>query len=385
MEQRGGGWARAGTIFDRLTGPGLGKLPRETRELCRLANLRTTSDLTLRLGTLSSKREQYLTAAREIEQLPENNGLSKSIKAIGAAENRRMAAYVDVELTQAKHDIADGERRDEMLAERPDGCFCLGAGGKGRVHWIGEAHCWSFPCTCPEAQAVTAAYREAYEEQEARYIAEEEAAARDQSARDRSKYLGRSGIPQRVLGMDWDSYPSPELGRGAIILLQRYEAGAESTQRGVYLWGSVGTGKTCLSQIAVKHFILAGGGPALTMQAAQWLDNLRESFNRDQKDNEESHQILMRNAQRAPLLLVDDIGVEHLTDWAVERLFVLVNYRYERSLPTIYTSNYDIGHLVDRLSRGLADPIRGQRITDRIFETCDQYQLEGDSLRVMSS
>lgn len=381
MEQRGTGWAQAGTIYDRLTGPGAARFSAEQRELVRLASMRTTSDLLTRVENLRAKRESHLQGARDIEALPVTSGISSQTKAIGAAEQLRQAQAVDIQIRQAELDVEDGRRRDALMAERPNGCFCLGAGGKGKPFWIGDAYTWAVPCSCPEGIEIIATYRAAYEEQEARFVAEEEADARDNAVIERRKQIERSGIMADVLAMSWDTYPKPKQGRSAIVLLRRFEAGPNCTPRGVYISGPVGTGKTTLSQLALKLFILAGGGVALAIQTAQWLDHLRESFDRDRRTDEDSHRVLMHQAQRARLLLVDDIGVENITEWGVERLFVLVNYRYEHRLPTIYTSNYDLPQLVGRLARGGADEVRGQRIADRIYDTCDQLEIQGISLR----
>ena len=48
------------------------------------------------------------------------------------------------------------------------------------------------------------------------------------------------------------------------------------------------------------------------------------------------------------LLVLDDLGREKVTDWASERLYVLVNERYNRRRPTIVTTNYTPGELSDR-------------------------------------
>lgn len=48
------------------------------------------------------------------------------------------------------------------------------------------------------------------------------------------------------------------------------------------------------------------------------------------------------------LLVLDDLGREKVTDWASERLYVLVNERYNRRRPTIVTTNYSPDELADR-------------------------------------
>jgi DNA replication protein DnaC len=48
------------------------------------------------------------------------------------------------------------------------------------------------------------------------------------------------------------------------------------------------------------------------------------------------------------LLVLDDLGREKVTDWASERLYVLVNERYNRRRPTIVTTNYPLSELAER-------------------------------------
>ena len=64
-------------------------------------------------------------------------------------------------------------------------------------------------------------------------------------------------------------------------------------------------------------------------------------------------------------LIIDDIGVESASskssDWYLNMLYLLINYRYEYMLPTIYTTNLD----TDEFSRSMDD-----RIASRLFNEC---------------
>jgi DNA replication protein DnaC len=50
----------------------------------------------------------------------------------------------------------------------------------------------------------------------------------------------------------------------------------------------------------------------------------------------------------ADLVVLDDLGREKVTDWASERLYVLVNERYNAMRPTVVTSNYGPDQLAER-------------------------------------
>jgi DNA replication protein DnaC len=57
-----------------------------------------------------------------------------------------------------------------------------------------------------------------------------------------------------------------------------------------------------------------------------------------------------------PLLILDDLGTQAATPWAQEKLFQLLNARYNQQLPTILTSNRPLSELDERLRVRVTDP-----------------------------
>ena len=75
------------------------------------------------------------------------------------------------------------------------------------------------------------------------------------------------------------------------------------------------------------------------------------------------------------LLILDDLGAEQETDWAAEKLFVILNHRYQTELPTLIVTNCRLtdldARLYDRLSEdgfvkrvGVIAPSYRQRISN---------------------
>ncbi|MCP4713101.1 MAG: ATP-binding protein, partial [Planctomycetes bacterium] len=60
--------------------------------------------------------------------------------------------------------------------------------------------------------------------------------------------------------------------------------------------------------------------------------------------------------RNAPLLILDDLGIESPTPWANEKLYQLLNHRYNARLPTIITTNLTLETLELRLRSRLSDP-----------------------------
>ena len=56
-----------------------------------------------------------------------------------------------------------------------------------------------------------------------------------------------------------------------------------------------------------------------------------------------------------PLLVLDDLGTESATPWAQEKLYQLVNYRYNYQMPTVFTTNRRVESLDEQIRSRLGD------------------------------
>ena len=84
---------------------------------------------------------------------------------------------------------------------------------------------------------------------------------------------------------------------------------------------------------------------------------------------------LIARLNRAKLLIIDDLGAERSTDFALEKVYDIVDSRYRAKLPIILTTNLSMTEMKES-----AD-IRYTRIYDRIFEMCYPMQFTGRSWR----
>lgn len=141
------------------------------------------------------------------------------------------------------------------------------------------------------------------------------------------------------------------------------------TRRGIYIFGDVGTGKTHIayslhsSQYPVAYC-------SRFWNTTELLHEIRADFARDINDKRRTEEELMSLNR---LLFLDDVGAEKITDWVMETFYLIINKRYNDMLPIIFTSNYSIKELVERI---------GDRIASRIVETCDIIELKGVDRRL---
>ena len=97
---------------------------------------------------------------------------------------------------------------------------------------------------------------------------------------------------------------------------------------------------------------------------------------------------LMKALEEVDLLILDDIGTENPTEWAAERLYLIVNSRYSAGKPIIATSNFNAAELVNRLKtrdksgRLIESDVTGQRIVSRLCEMCQPVKIGGVDRRL---
>lgn len=86
---------------------------------------------------------------------------------------------------------------------------------------------------------------------------------------------------------------------------------------------------------------------------------------------------LIDQVQQAKLLILDDLGTRannSNSDWVHDRLFNIINYRYDNELPIIVSTNYSLGELSVRLGH--------ERISSRLIEMCKMVRLASDDYRL---
>lgn len=99
--------------------------------------------------------------------------------------------------------------------------------------------------------------------------------------------------------------------------------------------GGVGCGKTHLAAAIANH-ALANGSRVLFSTVSDLLDHLRATF---MPNATEYYDHLFQEMREAALLVLDDLGAQQSSSWANEKLFQLLNYRYNSRFPTIITTN----------------------------------------------
>ena len=202
------------------------------------------------------------------------------------------------------------------------------------------------------------------------------------------KILEKAGIPQRHAASslaNWVERPGTEKGFNAA---QEWVAKPRSDQ-GFMLLGTPGTGKTHLAVAALRGkaeawvreqeadaqrdlYYQPAEQPVNRMRFLNvplFLERLRSQMRYSEG---EASQVFEYCLERASVVVLDDLGKERATDWASEKLYVLIESRYSACKPTIATSNRTLDEL-DDLGYGPA--------ISRLQHTCRVVRMDAPDYR----
>ncbi len=152
---------------------------------------------------------------------------------------------------------------------------------------------------------------------------------------------------------------------------------AKSPDGWLVFLGINGCGKTHLAA-AIVNYRYQAKQPALFVVVPDFLDHLRSAFSPESKM---SYDQLFERVKTAPLLVLDDFGEQSTTPWAQEKLYQVINYRYNARLATVVTASCSLDEIDGRISSRLGDPkigvvfnimapdFRGDRTSQRMKTT----------------
>src|SRR5258708_35364338 len=120
------------------------------------------------------------------------------------------------------------------------------------------------------------------------------------------------------------------------------------------LVGHNGCGKTHLAA-ALANACLEAGAVVLFATVPDLLDYLRATFAPTSDATYDQLFALMREAE---MLVLDDLGTQQSSPWANEKLFQLLNHRYNSGFPTVITANPEGLRATDARIRSRLNDVR---------------------------
>lgn len=150
-----------------------------------------------------------------------------------------------------------------------------------------------------------------------------------------------------------------------IAKCRRYVANWETMyagNNGLLLWGDTGNGKT-FAAACIANDLIDRGIPAM-------ITSFPRILNAGWDKREIAEQM-----QYYPLLVIDDLGAERHSEYALETVYMVIDERYKAKKPLIVTTNLTLDEICKPKNMDY------QRIYDRILEMCLPVVFQGKSMR----
>lgn len=223
-------------------------------------------------------------------------------------------------------------------------------------------------CNCGEANKIWKRYDEFIEKEKLREF----------NLKQIAKLFQNNNLGKRQLNSTFENYKITNKNKKAYDNAKKYANKLinRATDKGLFITGTYGVGKTylasCIANEVIKNKITVVFGTLI-----QLLDCIKDTY----KDSDMSDKEYLNLYSSVDLLIIDDLGKEKPTEWVLEKLFLIVNNRYNNYLPIIITTNYNRNQLRERLcvnkNYSMVDSI-----ISRLYEMCGGIEIKDEDHRM---
>lgn len=231
-------------------------------------------------------------------------------------------------------------------------------------------------CNCKDAQK----YWNEYDMKKLQMLEEEKKLRMMQEFANKvDKIIKNSKMSKRNLNYKFENFEVNSNNKKVYQSLKNYSEKLvnEVERKGLILVGNNGVGKTHLA-CSIANELIKNGIPIIYGTLINLLAELKNTYD---VYNNISEMKIIKLYEKVDLLIIDDLGKEKPSEWGLEKLFTIINSRYENNLPVIITTNYDQNSLIDRLSIN-GEIETAKSIISRLYEMCYLVKIEDRDHRI---
>ncbi len=142
---------------------------------------------------------------------------------------------------------------------------------------------------------------------------------------------------------------------------------------GYYFWGNVGAGKTYTAAILANELMKRHFVEVLFLKMPEAVARIKKTFGAEKKSPDKD---LFDKMREVEMLILDDLGIEKVSDWLADEIYQVVEHRYSNNLPMIITSNQSLSDIGQVYREQVASRLTQKTKSIHFTQTDKRQKLE---------
>lgn len=193
------------------------------------------------------------------------------------------------------------------------------------------------------------------------------------------RLLDYSNLGERFFEKTFETYQANNNNIKAFETAKRFVQNfetANSRGTGIIFYGSYGVGKTHLA-CSIANELIKLQKSVIFGSTIKLFGIIKKSYNNEIEQDESK---IISEFIDCDVLIIDDLGKEKPSEWVLEKLYYIINERYEHNKPIIITTNFSENQLIDIFTVG-ENKSSIKAIISRLKEICLSVEIFDNDYR----
>ena len=203
-------------------------------------------------------------------------------------------------------------------------------------------------------------------------LKEEKQKKRKQMEQMTRQFYIQNYISKQIQDYQFDNFIITEINKKEVEIAKDFTEKCinKNQKNGLIITGKSGVGKThlataILNKLTEKDMLVLMGRMILL------LDVIKDTF----KDFSSKEKDIIELYSKVDMLIIDDLGTERISSWALEKLYTIIENRNENKLPIIVTTRFNKESLLDRFCQS-EDKELSEAVIQKLYQFCYGIELK---------
>lgn len=187
-----------------------------------------------------------------------------------------------------------------------------------------------------------------------------------------NQFYSQNYISKRLKDYNFNNFKVTDSNKNEVEIAKDYtkKCTENKQENGLIITGNTGVGKTHLAA-SISNELIKEDKIVLMGRLSSLLDMIKETF----KDNSKSENELIELFSNTDMVVIDDLGTEKISQWALDKLYTIIENRNENKLPIIVTTRFDKESLLDRFYQS-EDEELAEAVIEKLYQFCYGIELK---------